>query len=354
MRIPKYLSPSAIALWKKNRTEYYIKYLADEKAPRMAQTEPMSVGSGFDAFVKNYLVDRLTGGDLNGEYELGGLLMDQIEEHNLDFGIEAGEACFEAYKRQGALADLMREITGSVCGGVTPRFEFTVEGVVPMGPREVSAVEAPVDPEASEWPIFLGKPDCFWFACDDSGSAPLPVIIDWKVNGYCSKHGASPRKRYQKIRADGLKSAVHREYMGTTKYGVEYNMYGCFSEVDASWAAQLAIYGWLMGVPVGTPIVAGIEQLACKPKNGEVQVRSVSHRGLIREAFQLELYTVACDIWKATRTGDPTDVFMDIMGRAEAKETVKKLDDYHKGFDKDAEKGTKEDWFNGVMRQHRF
>ena len=52
MRTPKYISPSALKLFEKNPTEYYLKYLADAHPPRSPQTQPMSVGSAFDAFVK--------------------------------------------------------------------------------------------------------------------------------------------------------------------------------------------------------------------------------------------------------------------------------------------------------------
>ena len=56
MREIKYLSPSSISTFFDDRTEFYLKYCAENRPPRMKQTQPMSVGSAFDAFVKNHLV----------------------------------------------------------------------------------------------------------------------------------------------------------------------------------------------------------------------------------------------------------------------------------------------------------
>ena len=55
MRKPEYLSPTSISLHEKDVDEFYSRYLADNKMPRMAQTQPMAIGSAFDAFCKSYL-----------------------------------------------------------------------------------------------------------------------------------------------------------------------------------------------------------------------------------------------------------------------------------------------------------
>jgi len=71
MRIPAYLSPSALGVFEKDREQYYLKYLADNRPPRMPQTEPMAVGSAFDAFVKSYLHHSLFGNHgKDNQYEL--------------------------------------------------------------------------------------------------------------------------------------------------------------------------------------------------------------------------------------------------------------------------------------------
>ena len=61
MRKPTYLSHSSLALWAKDKDEFYIKHLAETRAPRIAQEVYMSVGGSFDAYVKAALHERLFG-----------------------------------------------------------------------------------------------------------------------------------------------------------------------------------------------------------------------------------------------------------------------------------------------------
>lgn len=61
MRKPDYISPTALKLYRDNRDEYYLRYLADTKSPRDGQTQPMSIGSAFDAYVKSDIHTKLFG-----------------------------------------------------------------------------------------------------------------------------------------------------------------------------------------------------------------------------------------------------------------------------------------------------
>ena len=61
MKTIQYLSPSSIAKYKDNPDEFYMNYLSDKAPPRFPQTEPMAVGSSFDAYVKSYLHQQLFG-----------------------------------------------------------------------------------------------------------------------------------------------------------------------------------------------------------------------------------------------------------------------------------------------------
>ena len=61
MRTPEYYSPSSLSTWLNNPRDFYLKYLADERPPREAQTQPMAVGSSFDAYIKCYLASCLWG-----------------------------------------------------------------------------------------------------------------------------------------------------------------------------------------------------------------------------------------------------------------------------------------------------
>ena len=52
MRQPEHLSYSSFSLWYKDRDEFFIRYLAETKAPRLPQERYMSIGSAFDAYAK--------------------------------------------------------------------------------------------------------------------------------------------------------------------------------------------------------------------------------------------------------------------------------------------------------------
>ena len=53
MRIPTYLSYSSLTTLEKNSEEFFIKHLAETRAPKVPQERPASVGSAFDAYVKS-------------------------------------------------------------------------------------------------------------------------------------------------------------------------------------------------------------------------------------------------------------------------------------------------------------
>ena len=58
MRMPEYLSPTSLNVWKRDQEQFYLQYLAEKRPPREPQTQPMAVGAAFDAYVKSYLYNR--------------------------------------------------------------------------------------------------------------------------------------------------------------------------------------------------------------------------------------------------------------------------------------------------------
>ena len=74
MRIPKYLSPSALGVWRKHTEKYFLQYLADNRPPRYPQTQPMSVGSAGDAYFKNYISTSIFGKDAKPQFDLDNLI----------------------------------------------------------------------------------------------------------------------------------------------------------------------------------------------------------------------------------------------------------------------------------------
>lgn len=335
MRNVKYLSPSSISTFFDDRTEFYLKYCAENRPPRMKQTQPMSVGSAFDAFVKNYLVHMLHG-EVKPEFEIETIFEAQVEEHNRDWAFRNGEHAFKEYKASGALADLVLELEQALD---EPQFEFTVQGRVP---HEDYVDGIPL----------LGKPDIFFKTKDGT-----KVILDWKVNGYCGKRPKSPAKGYVKCRdswqAPRFKQSrnngqAHKDCQTMRIGGLDVNIAHHLEDVDKSWARQTVIYLWILGEPVGTKAIAGIDQLCGVPREEEMpSIRVATHRCRVSEAFQLSLMTQIHTVWSAIQTGH---IFTD-LSRAENDKKCAQLDNFHKAYERDENSNDVwEDWFVDVTR----
>ena len=273
----KYLSPSALSCWKNDKEEFYIRYLAKDRPIRSPQTQPMSVGSAFDAYVKAYLYEEIFG-IKDSEFAFEKLFPDQVEEHNRDFALSAGAICMEAYRCSGVLADLLLMLQKSF---TEPKFEITISDTV-----SCNLVGVPL----------LGKPDLLFHLETEEGVTP--IILDWKVNGYCSK--ASPNKGYVVVRdgwvGAGAASKHHKDCIPMVKNGVMVNIAEPFDFYAPQWAGQLSTYFWLEGEPVGTQAICIIHQLACNKEKGQIRIADL--RGSISREFQEELFNdyVAC--WK--------------------------------------------------------
>jgi len=109
MRMPKHLSPSSLGTWESDREDFYIKYLASKRPIWKPQTEPMSVGSAFDAYVKAALHRELFGA-VDPVYELDALMEAQVDEHVRDWARVAGRHAFECYKFTGAYDELLGDL----------------------------------------------------------------------------------------------------------------------------------------------------------------------------------------------------------------------------------------------------
>lgn len=304
MREIKYLSPSSIMTWRQDKTEFYLKYLADDRPPRLAQTKPMSVGSAFDAYVKSYL-HRSLFGDSDPKFEFTTLFETQVESQNRDWAIEAGEYCFHAYKTSGALADLMLLLNSSPSD---PRFEFTATGVVANDESLNTGLDQSVTSvrdgvlAAIGNVVLLGKPDAQFVT-----ASGIDVVLDWKVNGFCSNYGMSPKPGYVKIR-DGWDASrekpsrgantAHKDSWPVMHGGLMMNTSKSLHQVDNDWALQLSIYSWLCGEPVGGDFVVAIDQLVCKPDTVDSPlIRVAQHRNFISSTYQEDLYREIQEIW---------------------------------------------------------
>lgn len=275
----KYLSPTSVRQFYEDREVFFCKYLAEQRSGYEPQTEPMSVGSAFDAFIKSHLFERLLGKGhkLAPEFERDTLFEKQVEPANRDFARKAGEHCYLVYTRTGALSDLMFYLEKAIS---EPRFELDIVAPVTYKGEEI---------------IFKGKPDLYFL--NEEGH---PVIIDWKVNGYCSKWNTSPKKGYIKLKTMEGDKPHHKEAVLQRRNGMLINVGTTLEFVDEDWADQLSVYGWLCGAAVGEQVIVGLDQLVCNnPHQAALPtIRIAEHRLTTSVRHQTQFFEKALKVWK--------------------------------------------------------
>lgn len=300
MRRPDYLSPTSLTLFKKNREHYYIRYLCEARMPREAQTEPMAVGSAFDAFIKCHLHKVLVNKP-DERFDVVKMFEAQVEQQRRQVAWRDGQQVMNRYTTCGALAELLSEMKDSLG---EPRFEIEVRGNLTHKGRTVP---------------FLGKPDVFFM-----NPAGGHIILDFKVNGYYSKWPVSPHKGYIRL-FPGL--FQHQDCVQCDHYGMKVNKLYLLEDMNAEWAAQLSIYAWLCGVDIGADFIAGIDQICCNTKKmidmTTPEMRVAQHRTLIGKDFQQSLFQDAADAWEVIMSDH---IFRD-MTESQSKDRCKMLDD---------------------------
>lgn len=285
MRKPTYLSHSSLTTWGKDREEFYIKHLAETRAPRIAQENYMSVGAGFDAFAKSALHERLFGKGADPQFEFQSIFEKQVEPQNRDFALDAGQYIFDCYVMTGAFDELLALLQKSK---EPPRFEFEVKGTINGVP-------------------IVGKPDCrFVHECG------CHVILDWKVKGFCSKYGASPSKNYRLCRdaygpphkPSKSHNTAHKDYAPYNHHGFEINQ-TYLEAANQEYADQLSIYGWLLGEQVGDEeVVCCIDEIVSKfMPEGRPLLRVAHHRARVSTAHQTAVLNHAIECWDAINNG---------------------------------------------------
>lgn len=269
----RYLSPSALMSFEKDPEYFYKTRVLDHAKDE--QTKPMVAGTGFDALVKEYI---------DPEVSAAQLIKDGVDSKELiDFAIQAGAESFSFYKNSGALASLMLEMQGS-----QPNVIGQVE-------REVGGV------------LLHGRPDLVF------EKGPDTIVIDWKVNGFCS--AASPAPGYLQLwYSEGGEKGVYKDAAPfITPSGITINAACCLEDANEDWATQLATYAWVLGIDVGDPdFIVGIDQIVWSKKH---EPRCAKHRYRISPKFQFGLLARYQELWDKIQTG--TILGSDTSARAE-------------------------------------
>lgn len=285
MKKRDYLSPSAIKIFYEDIEKFYKMYLCDVSTPREPQTPPMAIGSAFDAHVKSYLHSAIYGKGYDPAFELQTLFEAQVEAHIRDTIRPHGEYAFKVYEQSGALKDLLAELMQA---SKAPQFEVEISGIV----------QNTVTNQATNM-VLLGKPDVYYTNKDGNS-----VILDWKVNGWFAKQAKSPAKGYLRLRNSlGNSGDSHKDCVPILHNGMVINGNLGLEDVDEDWAIQVAIYGWILGEPIGGDFISCIDQLVCKPTAGYPEVRIAEHRCKIGPEFQAVTFCKAMHVWDICQNG---------------------------------------------------
>ncbi len=333
MKTIEYLSPSGIKKYEADDEEFYLKYLSPNKPPDPPQNQPMSIGSSFDAYAKAWLYEQLFG-KADPKYTFESLFEAQVEPHNRDWAKQHGQYVFDCYKQSGALSDLLLELRQA---NGEPRFEFKVQGAI-HGYREGKT-------ETISSVVLHGRPDVAYV-----NAAGFQVVLDWKVNGYCSAHAPSPMKGYIRLRAPGRTNmGQHKDAQLMVVNGLMINISHFLEDLGIQgqeWASQLAIYHWLLGSPFcSDTLLVGIDQLVCDATKGALpQIRIAEHRCRISKAWQQRVFDTATELWERATGGH----FFKNLSKEDSIARCKVLDSQLEalkgdGSDKDA-------WFAAVTR----
>lgn len=300
MRVPEYLSPTSIQLFYKDVNDFYIRYLCDTKSARDPQTLPMSVGSAFDAYIKAYLYEALNGPGHNPKYTFDALFTSQVEPQNRDWALINGKYVFDCYKNSGAASDLLLNLQSAIG---SPRFEFEVKGIVNGHTEAIQRTYGDM--------ILLGKPDAFYI-----NKHGFSVILDFKVNGFCSKSNTSPKKGYVRLRhgsGTNRMESQHKDCHLMSYNGEMINGAIYLEDIEDTWSRQLATYAWLLGEPVGSEFVVAIDQIVAKPSHPFPELRIAEHRLRVSSDFQKKIFNEASYVWNTIKSGH---IFQDMSREA--------------------------------------
>ena len=290
MRKIEYLSPSSIQKFEEGLENFYLQYLAEDRPPREPQTQPMSIGSAFDAYAKSFFHHAIFGKNHadSGRFEFDTIFEAQVEEQHRDWARLHGKNCFEQYRSSGALFNLLTELQAARSD---PKFEFDVRGAVNGYRDGLKTTLGEV--------TLLGKPDAAFTNRDGTH-----IILDFKVNGWCSNYPVSPMPGYVELRNSlGKRCGMHKDCSPYEVGSLTINIGTFLEHHKPDWARQLSIYSWLMGEPIGSDAIMAIDQIVCKPAPGGFPtIRVAEHRLRVHGSYQHRVFDRACEIWEIVQS----------------------------------------------------
>jgi hypothetical protein len=219
----------------------------------------MLVGTVFDTLVKYHLAKDL------------GLAEQPWEFPNVPGAFQAGKHVFDTYVESGAYIALKCRL--ELASDIQMEVKHTCD--------------------LAGGCIIGGLPDLYY-----KSKGGIPVILDFKVNGYYANRTTSPIKGWMKLYSEKENEWYCQQYHSSVtpvKIGdIEVNGSYGFEEVYMDWAIQLNMYGWIMG---HDDFVTQVEQIVAKPGDCRPTLRVAGHSTISSRCFKNHLKEELCQVW---------------------------------------------------------
>lgn len=274
MNQPSFLSPSSVMQLRSNPNRFFLERMAIWPKTKEPQSLPAAVGSAFDAYCKLYIADK----------------------YNIDLKTKLIDAMWDADSRSYYINHDVSKIILHTNIEPDNREEATPIGKHLFSKYKIAAVdtitftdiEIKKQFKINNVPV-LGILDAV--IIDDKTKLNIP--FDWKVSGYGSTSGVSPKPGYYCSWDKTGSKGPHKKYYEDMP----------FDSIDDKWALQGCLYGWEIGLPYGEPFPFVIDGIFLRSHSYKI----ARYRGIITPEFQAYVAKIFIDAWEEIKSGKILD-----------------------------------------------
>jgi len=249
-RYPSFLSPSALLMAETSPNKFYINRLSALNIEKEPQTLAAAIGSAFDYYIKEKIItDKL-------QHKI--LILSELKKSiEVKEANNIGKEIFNKYL-ENVPFDINEYQDVEICKhiGLNLMEFFNIKSIVPIY-MKIDAIKN-------------------------------NKIHDWKVSGWTSIMGTSPKPGYYCIWDNGRPKSCHENYYENIE----------LQEIDVNWATQLCTYGWYLGL-MGKKFLVTIDLLCFNNRN---ELRVAKYQAWITPEFQKSVATRYALLWQSILT----------------------------------------------------
>lgn len=257
-KYPSFLSPSSLNMAEKSPNKFYINRLSGINIIKEEQTLAAAIGSAFDYLIKEKIIK-----DKNLYKKEPSLNeMKKSVESNHSQAWEIGETIYKKYLSEVYDILLFEDVE------ITENFQLDLNFI---------GINYFI-------PLYI-KMD----ATKKLNYFKQPTAHDWKVSGYTSESGISPKPGYIRIWDNGRLKSCHDKF--TNSISIE--------DVDEQWGTQLCTYGWkLHGFGKDFPV--SVDMLCFNDRN---ECRIAQYEAWVPIKFQQRVAYKYALLWSSILDG---------------------------------------------------